>query len=142
MSDPINFFCEDVEYKVKCKEVKRRWIKETIRNEKLSLGSLNVIFCNDKYLQTLNGKYLKRWSFTDTITFQYDGRKNEIIGDIFISIERVSENALKFNKELENELCRVLIHGVLHLIGFKDSTLEGKKIMREKEDFYLSKSIS
>ena len=98
---------------------------------------LNFIFCDDEFLFEINNTYLRRDSLTDIITFDYSN-KNNISGDIFISIDRVKANALSFNESFEDELKRVIIHGVLHLLGYKDKSKKEKKIMREKEDFYLS----
>lgn len=99
--------------------------------------ALSYIFCSDKYLQEINNQYLKHRTFTDIITFNY-GAEEGIEGDIFISINRVKENANKFKSDFDTELHRVIIHGVLHLIGYNDKTKTEKALMREKEDTYLS----
>jgi len=98
---------------------------------------LNYIFCSDTYLHKINLEYLKHDTLTDIITFDYSEKK-QISGDIFISIDRIKENALKFNQSTDIELNRVLIHGVLHLLGYKDKTPKEKETMRAKEDFYLT----
>ena len=114
-----------------------RWINNSIINESKIVGQLCFIFCTDEYLLEKNIKFLKHDTYTDIITFDYC--EGDIIsGDIFVSVERVTENANKFGVNFENELDRVIIHGVLHLAGYKDKSKEEANIMREKEDFYLS----
>lgn len=112
------------------------WVESTVLNENCRLGEINYIFCNDRYLHKLNVEFLEHDTFTDIISFDYSVG-NELHGDIFISIDRVTENARKFNVGLLKELRRVMIHGVLHYCGFKDKSEEDSKIMREKENFYL-----
>jgi rRNA maturation RNase YbeY len=133
----INYFAEDVSVP----KIKRRltsgWIKNAIISEGKSIGDISFIFCSDNYLLEVNKKYLQHDYFTDIITFDYveDDRIN---GDIFISIDRVKENAKQFSKTFENELNRILIHGILHLLGYKDKDKREKEVMTEKEDFHLS----
>jgi rRNA maturation RNase YbeY len=112
------------------------WIKTVITKENKTLGEINYIFCTDEYLLEKNQTFLNHNTYTDIITFDYS-EENQISGDIFISIERVKENARKFAVEFETELKRVMIHGVLHLIGYKDKSEDEQKLMREKENFYL-----
>ncbi len=113
------------------------WILNTISLEKFSLGELNYIFCDDTYLLDINKKYLNHNTFTDIISFDYTLGK-QINGDIYISIDRIKENSKLYNTSFNNELLRVMIHGVLHYLGYKDKTDADKKIMRSKEDYYLS----
>jgi len=115
----------------------KNWIVKAILNENLKEGEVNYIFCDDNYLSDLNIKYLKHNTLTDIISFDYTIGKI-ISGDIFISIERVKENAELFNTKYVDELHRVMIHGVLHYCGYKDKTDEEKIQMRSKEDYYLS----
>jgi len=115
----------------------KNWIVKAILNENLKEGEVNYIFCDDNYLSDLNIKYLKHNTLTDIISFDYTIGKI-ISGDIFISIERVKENAEMFNTKYVDELHRVMIHGVLHYCGYKDKTDEEKTQMRSKEDYYLS----
>jgi len=115
----------------------KNWIVKAILNENLKEGEVNYIFCDDNYLSDLNIKYLKHNTLTDIISFDYTIGKI-ISGDIFISIERVKENAELFNTKYVDELHRVMIHGVLHYCGYKDKTDEEKTQMRSKEDYYLS----
>jgi len=109
------------------------WINRVVVSEGFSAGQIDYIFCSDDYLLQLNEEYLNHDTFTDIITFDYTNGKT-ISGDIFISIERVEDNAKKFGVEFSNELKRVMSHGVLHLAGFGDKSKEEKKTMREKED--------
>lgn len=112
-------------------------VKYLINNEIKKIGHISLIFCSDNYLLDINIKYLNHNYFTDIITFNYV--EGEIIsGDLFISIDRVKENAIEFETIWIKELYRVIFHGLLHLIGYNDKTEEEKKIMRIKEDLYLS----
>ena len=104
-------------------------------------GDINVVFCNDEYLLQLNMLHLNHSYYTDVITFDYSEDKT-ISGDIFISINRVKENAQDFSATFFNELCRVIVHGVLHLCGYKDKTEEDKLLMRKKEDECLFLYVS
>jgi len=113
------------------------WILNTISLENFTLGEINYIFCNDSYLLDINKKYLNHDTFTDIISFDYTIGK-QINGDIYISIDRIKENSKLYNTSFNNELLRVMIHGVLHYLGYKDKTTDEKKIMRLKEDYYLS----
>jgi len=114
-----------------------KWIEFTIHQENKALGELNYIFCNDDYLLNINIKQLKHNTLTDIISFDYS-IDNIISGDVFISTERVTENAFLFNNLFDDEMHRVMIHGVLHYCGYKDKTNDEKKLMRSKEDYYLS----
>lgn len=133
----IEFFFEDIKpVKIKREQIKKS-IKSLIINEKNLLGDIAIILCSDEYLLRINIEYLKHNYYTDIITFNYvDGKI--ISGDLFISFERIQENSKQFNTSLVEELYRVMFHGVLHLVGYNDKTADEKKIMREKEDLYLS----
>ncbi|MFS4466219.1 rRNA maturation RNase YbeY [Maribacter sp. 2210JD10-5] len=111
----------------------QNWIERCCVSEGYSIGELNYIFCNDDYLLEINKKYLDHDALTDIITFDYVSGKT-ISGDIYISEERVRENAAVFEVAFENELLRVMVHGVLHLMGYKDKSEEDSLIMREKEE--------
>lgn len=133
----IHFHSEDISFTPKNKGLLRQWIKNTLQSEKFNPGEINIIFCSDQYLLGLNKEYLKHNTYTDIITFDYSsGTKRS--GDIFISIPRVKDNAGQFKVSFENELHRVIIHGILHLIGYMDKTASDKLIMRQKEEKYLS----
>ena len=118
-----------------------KWISSTITEEGCLEEEINYIFCDDEYLYKLNVEFLNHDTLTDIISFDYSIGKI-LQGDIFISTERVLENAADFRVTFEEELSRVIIHGVLHLCGYKDKTEEEEKMMRSKEDHYLSKRIN
>lgn len=122
----------------------KKWIEAVIKKEKKSPGEINYIFCDDDSLLALNKKYLNHDTFTDILTFDYSGEapiKNKIIADIYISIPRVKSNAKKFNTPFEKELSRVMIHGILHLCGYKDKTRKDKTLMRMKEEECLKEGL-
>ena len=126
-----------VETKMFSVENYSKWVKKIIHTEKKIVGDIVFVFCNDKYMLEKNIKILNHDTLTDVITFDYC--KGEIIsGDIIISIDRVKENATIFNVSFINELERVMVHGVLHLLGYKDKNKKDSLIMREKENFYIS----
>ncbi|WP_124641474.1 MULTISPECIES: rRNA maturation RNase YbeY [Amniculibacterium] len=112
------------------------WLEDLILHESKKIGTLNYIFCDDNYLLKVNQDYLNHDYYTDIITFDYVKGKT-ISGDIFVSLQRIIDNANQHNKSFENELHRVLAHGLLHLCGYKDKTEEEEKLMRYKEDYYL-----
>jgi|ERR1051325_8190810 rRNA maturation RNase YbeY len=132
---PIRFFSQDISFKLKKKNSLNTFLLSVIGKEKKSAGEINFIFCSDNFLFTLNKKFLKHTTLTDIITFQYPSK--EVSAEIFISIPRVKENAKKFKVLFEEELHRVMIHGILHLCGYKDKKPADKKEMRKREDFYL-----
>ena len=135
----IRFFEEGISYKLKVKNKVKQWIKDTIVAEGYKLDELTYIFCSDPYLLKINVEYLDHDTYTDIITFDNSETDKVITGDIFISIDRIKENAARFNQAVADELHRVIIHGALHLLGYKDKTPADKKKMTEKEDFYLAK---
>lgn len=135
----VRFFSEEIKFKLPHPRKTSHWIAETIVKEKSEPGDLNFIFCSDSYLHSLNQEYLHHDTFTDIVTF--DQREHEdqpLSGDIYISIDRIRENASKFGEAMEKELHRVIIHGVLHLLGYKDKKPADKALMRKKEEAYLS----
>ena len=137
MSPSISFHSEDVDFQLENEQKIIDWIISTIHQEGKSVTEISYIFCTDVYLHQMNLEYLNHDTYTDIITFDYS--ENSVVsGDIFISIDRVKENANKFNTTFLNELSRVIIHGILHLVGYKDKTAEQKQVMRSKEDFYLT----
>jgi len=135
---PINFFTEEIKYDLKHKTKIRTWIKNTIEAEGYVLEELNFIFCSDEYLLAINQQYLQHDTYTDVITFDNSEVLKTITGDIFISIERIQENARNYKGKTADELCRVMIHGTLHLLGYKDKGKVAKTLMTQKEDQYLS----
>ncbi|MBB6499557.1 rRNA maturation RNase YbeY [Pedobacter cryoconitis] len=139
MSKPaIYFFLEDVKYTLKNKTLIRNWISEAVVTEGYELDELTFILCSDEYLLGINQQYLNHDDYTDVITFDNSEKAKTITGDIFISIERIQENAKKFKGTVAHELCRVMIHGTLHLLGYKDKSKAAKTLMTQKEDHYLS----
>lgn len=134
----INFYIEDVSGLRLAKGVLRSWISSTVREENKRTGDLNFIFCSDEYLLRINQQYLEHDYYTDIITFDYVSGV-VVSGDIFISVDRVKENALVYKVSFQDELNRIMIHGVLHLIGYQDKEAGHKALMTEKEDYYLSK---
>ena len=134
----IQFFSEDTTFTLRSKTILRTWIQQIINKEKYKLQSLNYIFCSDEYLLSMNEEYLNHDTYTDILTFDNSSLPNEVEGDIFISIDRIKDNANKMNLSFEQELHRVVIHGVLHLMDYKDRTAQEKSTMREKEDACLS----
>ena len=133
----IHYCSEDVSSPRMQKRKITSWIKETIAAENKTPGEISFIFCSDNYLLKINKQYLDHDYFTDIITFDYV-ENNIISGDIFISCDRVKENAGEYKTGFENELSRIIIHGVLHLLGFKDKNKTDKLLMTQKEDFYLN----
>lgn len=134
----IEFFAQDISFKVPQSRRTKVWIKDVIQKEKKQLAHINYIFCSDAYLLSINEQYLKHKTLTDIITFDNSETSDSIEGDIFISVERVQANAEALSVDFASELSRVMVHGVLHLVGYKDKTLPQKTLMRKKEDAYLS----
>lgn len=134
---PINFFNEETTFKPKQVKALREWLLNAIESENHTLAELNFIYCSDDYLLKINKEYLDHDTYTDTITFDNSESKGEILGDIFISIDRVRENAKTFKTAVKDELHRVMIHSTLHLLGFKDKTTKDKTEMTAKENKYL-----
>jgi rRNA maturation RNase YbeY len=118
-------------------ENKANWLNKVITNENKKTGEIVLVFCNDSYLLQKNIQFLKHDTLTDVITFDYS-EGEEISGDILISVDRVKENSEVFEVKFSSELDRVMVHGLLHLLGYKDRTKKDAKLMRQKEDFYLS----
>jgi len=134
----ILFFTEGLNYLIRDKKKLRKWLYASIVLEKRNIGSISFIICPDTYLHELNLKYLNHDTYTDIITFDYSDDTRLLSGDIFISLDRVKENAKHYHVSFVKELHRVMIHGLLHLAGYKDKTSEEKMAMRAKEDYYLS----
>jgi len=132
----IRYYSEDIKFNLEGKLQNNRWLKAVAENESRKIGDISVVFCSDDYLLDVNRKYLQHDYYTDIITFDYcEG--NVLSGDLFISVDSVRENASFFKTEFDEELHRVIVHGVLHLIGYDDHTDEDQKTMRSKENFYL-----
>lgn len=133
----IQFFFEDVEIDNFNQTQIERWITECIANEGFNLGDINYIFCSDNYLLEINKSYLNHDYHTDIITFNYNDNQT-VNSDIYISTDRVLDNSKTYKVNFIEELNRVIVHGVLHLVGYNDKSLEEQAIMRSKEDFYLA----
>lgn len=126
-------FSEECSFRLKDKLKIKRWIKQVVENYGYKLGEISYVFCSDERILEVNKQYLSHDFYTDIITFDYV-EKERVSGDIFISIDRVEENAKDFNVTFQQELLRVIIHGVLHLLGFEDHSQEEQQIMRQKEN--------
>jgi rRNA maturation RNase YbeY len=132
----VRFFFEN-KFTLKNRRAIKQWLDQVAKNEKKSIEGVNYIFCDDDYLLEKNIKYLKHNTLTDIISFDYS-QGDALLGDVFISTERVAENAVTLGVEQIKELHRVMVHGLLHYCGYKDKTLKEKELMRTKEDYYLS----
>lgn len=132
----ICFISNNIPFVLKQKKKVRKWIEETAKNENKKIGEITFLFCNDEYILEINKKYLKHDYLTDIITFDYC--EDDILsGDIVISVERVKENSKIFKVAQKEEMLRVIIHGILHLCAYKDTTKKEKLQMRQKENYYL-----
>ncbi len=132
----IRYFNEDIKFELKHKLFNNNWLKTVAGSEMKRLGDINIIFCSDPYILEVNLKYLQHDYFTDIITFDYcEGDK--LSGDLFISIDSVRENSVFYGTEFEDELNRVMVHGLLHLIGYDDHSERDIAQMRAKENYYL-----
>lgn len=135
---PIEFFLEDVELEIPDEAKLREWLVAAAATESKSVVEVNYIFCSDEHLRGINVEFLDHDYYTDIITF--DNSDGALLrGEIYISTERVAENAATHDVSFVHELCRVMVHGVLHLAGYGDKTSEQAAMMRTKEDFYLAK---
>ncbi len=132
----IHYFFEQTDFKFKPRRLTNSWLKMVAESEIKRIGEINIIFCSDNYILDINQKYLHHDYFTDIITFDYcEGDK--LSGDLFISVDSVKENSMFYNTEFDEELNRVIVHGLLHLIGYDDHTEEEQTQMRSKENYYL-----
>lgn len=134
----ISFHSLIPNFQLKKKREIKSWIKRVIETENQKVGQVDIIFCSDEYLLEMNTKYLNHNYLTDIITFGLSEDPKKISGDLFISIERVEENSQTYNTTFDEELRRVIVHGVLHLIGYDDKQKSDKQVMTGKEDIYLS----
>ena len=135
---PITFFKEGVSFRMNKQEALRKWITLAAKKEGYNIEQLNYIFCSDRYLKKMNVSYLNHNYYTDIITFDNSVEKKKIIGDVFISIDTIKYNATEYKTTFENELARVMIHGLLHLVGYSDRSPKDQKKMSSMEDFWLS----
>ena len=130
----LKFFPEEIDFKISQPQKTSKWIKTISQSEGYKIGDLNYIFCSDDYLLEINKQYLQHDYYTDIITFDNSEEEGKLEGDIYVSIDRVKDNAMALGIDFEIELRRVLIHGLLHLIGYEDADDNLKTIMRAKED--------
>ncbi|BDS13729.1 rRNA maturation RNase YbeY [Aureispira anguillae] len=131
----LTFYSEDIDFELAEVEKIKNWLKGVIKNENWTLGGLTYIFCSDAYLHKMNVEHLDHDTYTDVITFQYS--EEVVEGDVFISVERTNENATTFGVSAAHELYRVMVHGLLHLMGYKDKSPADKTLMTAKENQYL-----
>jgi probable rRNA maturation factor len=134
----IRYFSEDTDFTIPHPRKTASWLKVVAKREKAVLGEINYIFCSDSYLLDLNRRYLQHDYYTDILTFDNSGGEGPLAGDIYISVDRVRDNAKQFGVSFDEELHRVMVHGILHLIGYTDTSPSRKKAMKKKEDAYLS----
>lgn len=133
----VSYFFEETDFLFKGRVKNNKWLKLVAESEIRKLGDINIIFCSDNYILDINQRFLSHDYFTDIITFDYcEGDK--LSGDLFISVDSVKENSIQYGTEFNDELNRVMVHGILHLIGYDDHTKAQQKQMRQKEDYYLS----
>ncbi len=135
---PICFFNEGIEYNLKEKNRLKRWIRGVIEKEKMQIGQVNIIFTTNNKILQINKEYLSHDYYTDIITFNYCD-KEIVNGDIYISLDTVRNNSAYYGVKMIEELYRVIIHGILHLIGYNDQNKGESVIMREKETYYLER---
>lgn len=133
-ADKVEFFSEDISFQIEDKELYTKWLYRIFSKNDAELDSLNYIFCSDEYVLKINREYLDHDYYTDIISFPYAEKPEAIKGDIFISIDRITENAKEHNTNFDSELLRVMAHGILHFMGYKDKTPSEKKEMRKKEE--------
>jgi probable rRNA maturation factor len=137
LAQEILFFSHGVKVKTLHKEILKDWLLKTAEIHHSKIESISIIFCSDDYLRRINNQFLKHDYYTDIVTFHYENNDEPIVGELYISIDMVRENAKKFKEKTENEKRRVIIHGLLHLLGYKDEKLEEKQKMNCLEDKYL-----
>jgi rRNA maturation RNase YbeY len=133
----ILYYYEDIDFQFRNKTRTNRWLRLVAESEIKRIGDISIIFCSDNYILDVNQKYLQHDYFTDIITFDYcEG--DRLSGDLFISVDSVRENSIEYGTDFSDELNRVIVHGLLHLIGYDDHTEADVAVMRKKENYYLS----
>jgi probable rRNA maturation factor len=133
----VQFFSADAKSPAFPRTKLKSFLNALFIKERKQLGELNYVFCSDDYLLDINRRFLSHDYYTDIITFDISESKAEVIGEVYISIDRVKDNAVQLQQTTQRELLRVIIHGALHLCGYKDKTKAQQKVMRQKEDDYL-----
>lgn len=134
---PVSFHSADHTHRCPHKRLIKKWLGQVVSHENKILGGLSIVFCSDAYLLKINQDYLEHDYYTDIITFDYS-ENQEVHGELYISVDRVKDNSKSHNSLFFNELCRVMVHGVLHLLGYKDKTDKEKITMRALEDSWLN----
>ena len=138
----VNFFYENIDFRIEKKRKIKHWIENILTRERYKREfRVSYIFCSDSFLSVINRQYLHHTSLTDIITFSLADTEDEIEGEVYISIDRVRENSNKFDVLFETELYRVIVHGILHLLGYKDKTGKEKEKMRRLEESYIKMMI-
>ena len=133
----ISYYFEDTDFVFKGKTLNNRWLRLVAESEIRRIGDISIIFCSDNYILDVNQQYLQHDYFTDIITFDYcEG--DRLSGDLFISVDSVKENSVEYGTDFNDELNRVIVHGILHLIGYDDNNEQDIEMMRKKENYYLS----
>ncbi len=137
---PINFFSEEIDFQLENEEKTSNWLQKIANKEGFIVAAINYIFCDDEYLHKINMEYLNHDTYTDIITFDNSEDEDEQVleGDIFISVDRVKENSAELKTTFEQEIHRVMVHGLLHLTGYDDHSEEDKQLMRDKENQALA----
>ena len=133
----ISYYFQDTDFKFRDRRKTNEWLKLAAESEIRRIGNISIVFCSDNYVLDINQKYLQHDYFTDIITFDYCD-EDRLSGDLFISVDSVRENSVEFGTDFKDELNRVIIHGLLHLVGYDDHTEKDIKLMRSKENYYLS----
>ncbi|MCD4769988.1 MAG: rRNA maturation RNase YbeY [Bacteroidales bacterium] len=133
----IKFNYQIKDFRIRNSTIVKNWLKNVVTKEKYICGNIRIVFVDDKYLKSINQEFLKHNYYTDVITFDYSV-KRVVEGEVYISVETIIDNASEYRQSLRSEVLRVMVHGILHLTGYDDISNEEKKIMREKEDYYLN----
>lgn len=137
----VKFFFDQASINIKARKQLKLFVESIFRREKKSLREINYVFCNDKRLLAINREYLGHNYYTDIIAFDLSEKSDAIIAEVYISVDRVRENAIIHKSTVKRELQRVIFHGALHLCGYKDKTTTDKEQMGQREDYYLAKFI-
>jgi probable rRNA maturation factor len=137
----VYFFFNDVKISIRNKSALKKFVEDIFKKEKIKLNSINYIFCSDKALLAINKKYLGKSDYTDIITFDLSEPAHPVQAEVYISTDRIKENAKSFNQSFSSEIYRVIFHGALHLCGYGDKKQSEKAKMKEKEDYYLFKFL-
>lgn len=138
----VSFHYADRQLNIPDKTGIKAAVEELFILEKRELDHIEYIFCSDEYLLEINKQYLQHDFYTDIVTFDLSEEKDETIGEVYVSVDRIKDNATKLKQPLKNEVLRVIFHGSLHLCGYKDKSDKDSKLMRSKEDFYIDKYLN